>query len=85
LYKKDFHLVQKKSKLLTDPSQANQETDNNHINYVIPENLPHKKREYTQFITKECMLHRINMHGSNVEEWREMLRECIKLEKKSVS
>jgi len=81
LYKKDFHLVQKESKLLTDPTQANQETDINHINYVIPENLPHKKREYTQFIAKECMLCRINMHGNNVEEWREMLQECIKLKK----
>jgi len=26
-------------------------------------------------------LHKINIQGANVEEWREMLRECNKLEK----
>jgi hypothetical protein len=82
---KDFHLVQKDTKLLTDPTQANRETDITHIDYIIPENLPHKKREYTQFIARECMLRRINMHGGNVHEWREMLRECVTLEKNSIS
>jgi hypothetical protein len=53
---KDFHLVQKDTKLLTDPAQANREADISHIDYIIPENLPHMKREYTQFIARECML-----------------------------
>jgi hypothetical protein len=67
---------------MTDPTQANREVDIHHIDYVIPENEPSRKREYTQFIAKECMLRKINIHGSSIDEWRELLRECIKLEKK---
>lgn len=81
-YKKDFHLVQKDTKLLTDPMLANREQDIHHIDYIIPEDCPLKKREYAQFIAKECMLRKINMHGKNVTEWREMLRDCVQLEKK---
>jgi len=80
-YKKDFHLVKSETKLLTDPLHANCAKDIHHIDYVIPDNNLQKKREYTQFIAKECMLYKINIQGANVEEWREMLRECNKLEK----
>jgi exopolysaccharide biosynthesis predicted pyruvyltransferase EpsI len=80
-YKKDFHLVKSETKLLTDPLHANCAKDIHHIDYVIPDNNLQKKREYTQFIAKECMLRKINIQGANVEEWREMLRECNKLEK----
>jgi hypothetical protein len=81
-YKKDFHLVQKETKLLTDPTLANREQDIHHIDFIIPDNCLIKRREYTQFIGKECMLRKLNMHGKNVMEWREMLRVCVQLEQK---
>ncbi len=81
IHKKEFHLVQKDTKLLTDLTQANQEVDIHHIDYDIPENVTSKKREYMQFLGKECMLYKI-IHAGSVYEWRELLSECIKLEGK---
>lgn len=85
MYKKEFHLVQKDIKLMTDLTQANREIDIHHIDYVIPENEPSKKGKCIQFIAKECLLHKINIHGGSANEWHEFLCECIKLEKKSNS
>ena len=82
LYKNDFHLVMKETKLQTDPMQANRESDSTHLDYTIPEGLPNKRREYTQFIARECKLRKLQLNGSNVDEWREMLHVCVKYEKR---
>ncbi len=50
---------------------------------MIPENEPSKKGKCIQFIAKECLLHKINIHGGSANEWHEFLCECIKLEKKN--
>jgi hypothetical protein len=81
-YEIGYHCVQSETKLLTDPTQADREVDIHHIDYV-PENKPMKKREYTQFISKECMIQNINIRGLNIDEWQKFLHECIKLEKKN--
>jgi len=81
-YKNDFHNVQKQTKLRCDPTQADREVDINHIDFVIPEDDLRKKREFSQFIAKECLLRKISIRGTGVDEWRELLRLCIKLETK---
>jgi len=72
-----FHDIQKKSKLLIDPLQVNREDDISHIDYVIRDNDPVRKSEFTMFIARECALRKIPTHGKSVEEWREALRNCV--------
>jgi hypothetical protein len=81
-HKRDFLEVQKLPKLRTVVTQVGKAEDVNHIDYIIPDDNPIKKREYSQFIAKECMLRKINTVGSSVEEWHEILRDCVKLERK---
>jgi hypothetical protein len=81
-YKEQFDEIKKKSKLLTDPTQANSECDITHIDYVIPENDPSRRREYSQFIAKECLLRKIPINGGTVDDWRDSLRHCVLLERR---
>jgi len=67
---------------LTDPTQANSECDITHIDYVIPENDPSRRREYSQFIAKECLLRKIPINGGTVDDWRDSLRHCVLLERR---
>jgi hypothetical protein len=82
-YKIDSHHIQSETKLQTDPTQADREVDVHHIDYVIPDNEPRKKREYMQFTAKECMIHKINIRGLNVDEWQEFLHQCMTWEEKN--
>jgi len=79
---KSYEEISKLSKLLTDPLQVNKEHDLHHIDFIIPENDPVKKREFTQFIGRECLIRKIPTNGSSVENWREALRESVFIERR---
>jgi hypothetical protein len=79
---KSYEDVTKLSKLLMDPLQVNKEQDLHHIEFVIPENDLVKKREYTQFIAKECLIRKIPTNGTSVDNWRESLRESVFIERR---
>jgi hypothetical protein len=55
-HEKAYQEIQSKTILQTDHMQANKEEDPRHIDYIIPGNNSEKKRQYTQFITRECRL-----------------------------
>jgi hypothetical protein len=80
-YGKTYEDILAVSKLRVDHSQADKENDINHIDYVIPTNDAQKKRLYTQFIARECTLRGLQLHGAHVEEWRNLLRSSIEMEK----
>jgi hypothetical protein len=44
---------------------------------VIPYDCHVKQREYTQLISKECMLQNFNIQGENTLEWHEVLSTCF--------
>jgi len=79
---KSYEEISKLSKLLTDPLQVNKEHDLHHIDFIIPENDPVKKREFTQFIGRECLIRKITTNGSSVENWHEALRESVFIERR---
>ncbi len=66
---KAFHEILAATKLQVDHMQVDRESDLNHIDYIIPVNDREKQRIYTQFIARECHLHGLQLHGSQVEEW----------------
>jgi hypothetical protein len=68
------------SKLRTDPMQLNKESDILHIDYIIPEDNEEKLREYAQFITRECRIRSIPVHG-RLEDWRFSLHTTVVLER----
>lgn len=70
-----------KTKLRMDHMQANKETDMSHIDYIVPVHDPGKQRQYYQFLARECILHGIRVHGSQMEEWRSLLRVGTSMEK----
>jgi hypothetical protein len=78
---KTYHSILSTTKLRVDHMQVDRETDLNHIDYVIPVNDVEKQRLYTQFIARECHLRGIRLHGTQVEEWRSLLRSAVVLEK----
>jgi hypothetical protein len=61
--------------------QVDRENDLHHIDYAIPSNDVEKQRLYTQFIARECNLRGLRLHGTQVEEWRCVLRNSIVMEK----
>ena len=79
-HKKTFQAVISRSKLRTDYTQVNKETDIMHIDYVIQPDDEEKLREYTQFISKECRLRCIPMNG-RLDEWRSALKACVAMER----
>ncbi len=53
----------------------------NHIDYIIPQNDPQKKSQYTSFLVKECRLRGILINITDgVEEWRTQLRASVAIE-----
>jgi hypothetical protein len=72
----------KKSKVKTDHMMANKESDINHIDYCIPPDDDEKKKQYTQFISRECYIRGIPLQGNHLEEWHSALRSCIFMEKR---
>jgi hypothetical protein len=62
--------------------QVNRTSDIHHIDYIIPQHSNEKQREFSRFIAKECMLRGIQLVGTQVKEWRSLLRESIILETK---
>ncbi len=81
-YVKDLSTVNKESKLRTDPSQVDKETDVHHIDFVLPNEDRARRNEYVQFIAKECQIRNIPIMGSSVLEWRDALRACVLLERR---
>ncbi len=77
-----FDEIQSQTNLRRDHMQANRCTDMNHIDYIIPHHDPEKLRQYSQFIARECILQGIQLVGTQVEEWRSVLRESVLLERK---
>ncbi len=75
-----FAAVREKSKLRTDPIQVNKEEDIQHIDYSIPDSNEEKLREYTQFISRECRIRSIPLHG-RLDDWRTALRRCVVIER----
>jgi hypothetical protein len=72
----------KRSKILTDHTQVNKETDRNHIDYVVPPLDDEKQKDYANFIARECIIHGIRVDASNnYNEWRSMLCMSIAMEK----
>jgi hypothetical protein len=67
---KTYQQIMSATKLCNDHTQAERETDFNHIDYAIPSNNVEKQRLYTQFIARECQLHGLQLHGTQVEDWR---------------
>jgi hypothetical protein len=61
--------------------QADKEEDVYHIDYIIPADDPAKKRQYTQFIARECQLSGLRLHGPHAEEWRSILRSSVSMER----
>jgi hypothetical protein len=80
-HKKTYQDIQSQSRLRTDHMQVDKEEDLNHLDYVIPVDNPEKQRQYTQFIARECRLRDISLHGTQVEEWRSLLRSSVAIEK----
>jgi hypothetical protein len=80
-YGRRYHDILTASKLWVDHAQVDKENDLNHIEYVIPVNDLQKQRLYTQFIARECNLCGLVLHGTHVEEWRNLLRGCVETEK----
>ena len=78
---KRYHDILAASKLRVDHAQVDKECDIHHIDFVIPGDDPQKKRMYTQFIARECNIRGIQLHGSHVDEWRNLLRCSVELEK----
>lgn len=69
------------TKLWVDHMQVDKETDLHHIDFVIPVNDVEKQRLYTQFIARECHIRGLRLHGTQVEEWRSMLRSSVAMER----
>jgi hypothetical protein len=78
---KAYETVRYKSKIRFDHRQANQENDINHIDYVINHNDEIQVRECTQFISCECCVQSIPLHGT-LDDWRVALHKRIKMEQK---
>jgi len=55
--------------------------DINHIDYIIPPNDDEKKKQYAQFISRECYIRGIPLNGYHLEDWHAILRACIIMEK----
>jgi hypothetical protein len=68
-HRKTSDEIRKKSKLRTNFLQVNKDTDIMHIEYVVPYNDEDKLSEYTQFISWECRLRSIPLHG-RLEDWQ---------------
>jgi hypothetical protein len=77
---KQFDEVAKKSKIKTDHMIANRYNDINHIDFVILPNNDEAKKQYTQFISRECHICGIPLHGSHLEDWHANLRTCLLME-----
>jgi len=78
---KQFHEIRRRSKLQTSHMQANRETDNTHIDYVVPPGNDEKKKEFANFIARECILRGIRIEMSdNLEDWRSALRMSVAME-----
>jgi hypothetical protein len=74
---KTFEDIKSKSPLRTDHMEVNRTSDIHHIDYIIPQHNHEKQWEFSRFIAKECMLRGIQLVGTQVEEWRSLLRESI--------
>jgi hypothetical protein len=80
-HEKAYQEIKSKTMLQTDHMQANKEDEPKHIDYIIPGDDSEKKRQYSQFIARECCLRGISLHGTQVEEWRSLLRSSVAMEK----
>jgi len=79
---KHYKEIMKRSKLLTSHMQANKEQDPHHIDYVVPPLNDAKQKEYANFIARECLIRGLRIdQSSNYNEWRDMLRVSISMEK----
>lgn len=79
-HRRTYEKVRENTKLRTDHMQLDKESDIMHIEYKIPMDSEEKIREYTQFISRECMIRSIPLNG-RLEDWRQSLLECIQLER----
>jgi hypothetical protein len=77
---KEFSVVRQKTKLRTDHMQLTKKSDIMHIEYIIPHDDVEKRREYTQFISRECRIRSIPLHGT-VEDWRLSLYQAVVMER----
>jgi hypothetical protein len=77
---RQFDDISKKSRIKTDPTQADKATDVNHIEFVLPENNNEQVKEYTQFISRECYIRGIPLQASHLEDWITSLKACIAME-----
>jgi len=79
---KHYKEIMKRSKLLTSHMQANKEQDHHHIDYVVPPLNGAKQKEYANFIAREYLIRGLRIdQSSNYNEWRDMLRVSISMEK----
>jgi hypothetical protein len=78
---KTYQQILSTTKLRVDHMQADRETDEHHIDYIIPAGSMEKQRQYAQFIARECHLRGLQLLGMQVEEWRAMLRGSVAMEK----
>jgi hypothetical protein len=62
--------------------QGNKETDELHIDVVVPPMNDEKQKQYANFIARECIIWRLGIDSSdNFEVWCLMLRESAAIEK----
>jgi hypothetical protein len=81
-HKAQYEEVQRKSRIVTDHMVANKESQINHIDFVIPPQDTEQTRQYTQFISRECYIRGIPLVGSQLEDWRAVLRCSLAMENK---
>ena len=58
---------------------VNKHLDTNHIDYIIPRD-DEKKKEYTQFISRECHIRGIPLQVGQLEDWLFALKSCVVME-----
>jgi len=78
---KTYQQIFSTTKLRVDHMQADRETDDHHIDYVIPASSMEKQRQYAQFIARECHLRGLQLIGTQAEEWRVLLHTSVAMEK----
>jgi hypothetical protein len=78
---KTYQQILSTTKLRVDHMQADRETDDHHIDYVIPAGSMEKQRQYAQFIARECHLRGLQLIGTQAEEWRVLLHTSVAMEK----
>jgi hypothetical protein len=79
---KRYQDIISRSRLLTNHMQGNKESDELHIDFVVPPMDDEKQKQYANFIARECIIRGLRIDArDNFEVWRSMLRESVALEK----